>query len=398
MSIEAPIQRVTAPDHDGVRRVTIAMNGVTGRMGMNQHLIRSICAIRAEGGLQAGETTIWPEPILVGRSERKLRRLAAEHGIERWTTDLDACLADPEVEVYFDAQLTQQRPAAVRRAIAAGKHVYCEKPVTETLEEGLELARLARDAGVKNGVVQDKLFLPGLLKLAELIETGFFGRILSVRGEFGYWVFPGPVPPAAAALVELPGGGRRRDPHRHVLPLALRARQPVRAREVGLRPRRDPHPRARRRAGRALRGHRGGRGVRHLRDRGRADRADELVLVRPRRPRRALRAAGRRHARQRRRRPARVPHPAGGGHADARLEPGHPEPDRPPGAVAARCRSAAAYDNGFKVQWEKFLRHVVLDEPFPWDFLEAAKGIQLAELGMRSWQERRFVEVPELAL
>src|SRR5918998_5391282 len=154
----------------------------------------SVRAIRAQGGVEAGGEMIWPEPVLIGRDERKLARLAAAHGLDRWSTDLDACLADPELEVYFDAQVTQRRPDAVRRAIAAGKHVYCEKPVTETLEEGLELARLARDAGVKNGVVQDKLFLPGLLKLKELIDTGFFGRILSVRGEFGYWVFPGPVP------------------------------------------------------------------------------------------------------------------------------------------------------------------------------------------------------------
>ena len=177
------------------RVVGVIMNGVTGRMGMNQHLIRSILAIRAQGGLEVpGGDPIWPEPILVGRSERKLAALAAEHGVERWTTDLDAALADPSYEIYFDAQLTSARPPAVEQAIAAGKHVYCEKPVTPDVESALALARQARDAGVKVGVVQDKLFLPGLLKLRRLVESGFFGRIIAARGEFGYWVYPGPDP------------------------------------------------------------------------------------------------------------------------------------------------------------------------------------------------------------
>ena len=176
------------------RRVGIIMNGVTGRMGMNQHLIRSILAIRAQGGLASNGEVIWPEPLLVGRSEAKLAALASEHGLERWTTDLDAALADPEYEIYFDAQLTSARPPAVEAAIAAGKHVYCEKPVTPDVESALALARAARDAGVKVGVVQDKLFLPGLLKLQRLVESGFFGRIIAARGEFGYWVYPGPEP------------------------------------------------------------------------------------------------------------------------------------------------------------------------------------------------------------
>ncbi|HEU5086289.1 MAG TPA: Gfo/Idh/MocA family oxidoreductase, partial [Roseiflexaceae bacterium] len=174
------------------RSIGIIMNGVTGRMGTNQHLARSIVAIRKQGGLalQNGDR-LMPEPILVGRNEQKLRALAEQYGIERWSTDLAACLANPDDTIYFDAQTTQRRAECVRAAIAAGKHIYCEKPIAESLEEALELARLARDAGVKNGVVQDKLFLPGMLKLKRLIDSGFFGRILSVRGEFGYWVFEG---------------------------------------------------------------------------------------------------------------------------------------------------------------------------------------------------------------
>jgi predicted dehydrogenase len=171
-----------------VQNIGIIMNGVTGRMGTNQHLIRSIVAIRKQGGIALPDgDVLMPDSILVGRSEHKLRALAAAHGIERWSTDLDACLANPSDTIYFDAQTTTRRAAGVRAAVAAGKHIYCEKPIAADLETSLELARLARAAGVKNGVVQDKLWLPGLLKLKRLVDSGFFGRILSVRGEFGYW-------------------------------------------------------------------------------------------------------------------------------------------------------------------------------------------------------------------
>src|SRR5215831_13887220 len=173
-------------------KLGIIMNGVTGRMGTNQHLVRSILAIREQGGVPIGEgEVVWPEPVLVGRNERKLRALAEAYGLERWSTDLDACLADRELPVYFDAQVTAARAPALRAAIATGKHVYCEKPVAGDLAEAVELARLAGAAGVKHGVVQDKLFLPGLLKLRRLRDGGFFGRVLAVRGEFGYWVFEG---------------------------------------------------------------------------------------------------------------------------------------------------------------------------------------------------------------
>jgi len=339
-------------------------------------------------------TTIWPEPILVGRSERKLARLAAEHGIERWTTDLGAVLADPEVDVYFDAQLTRQRPAAVRRAIAAGKHVYCEKPVTEALDEGLELARLARDAGIKHGVVQDKLFLPGLLKLAELIETGFFGRILSVRGEFGYWVFPGPVPkpqrPSWNYRAE-DGGGILVDMFchwRYVLdnlfgPVksvsALGAIHiPERVDEQG-----EPYAVTAEDAAYATFEIEDGPVVQMNSSWCvRVDR-DELF---------ELQVDG-------------TDGSAVAGLRECRLQPGaatpraiwNPDlPDPIDHRAAWIDVPAEEPDNAFKVQWEQFLRHVALDEPFPWDFHAGARGVQLSELGLRSWRERRWVEVPEL--
>src|SRR3974390_249658 len=177
--------------------IHVAVNGVTGRMGYLQHLVRSLLAIREQGGVRLDDgTTVFPEPILVGRSEERLRAIAERHGLERWTTDLDEVLADPAVEVYFDTQVTSAREASLMRAIEAGKHVYTEKPVAASLAGALRLARTAQGAGVTHGVVHDKLFLPGVIKLRRLVEAGFFGRVLSVRLEFGYWVFEGDQIPA----------------------------------------------------------------------------------------------------------------------------------------------------------------------------------------------------------
>ena len=178
-------------------RLGIIMNGVTGRMGMNQHLIRSIIAIRAQGGvpLMNGDR-VMPDPILVGRNAEKLEGLAKSHGITRWTTDLDAALKNPDDTLFFDAATTQLRAQLLRKAMAAGKHIYCEKPVADNLNDALDLVRVAKRAGIKHGVVQDKLFLPGLRKLKLLVDSGFFGRILTIRGEFGYWVFEGGLQPA----------------------------------------------------------------------------------------------------------------------------------------------------------------------------------------------------------
>src|SRR5437762_1833880 len=192
-----PVKQKKGNTNMAQHRLGIIMNGVTGRMGTHQHLIRSIVAIRAQGGvaLRNGDT-VMPDPILVGRNEAKLAQLAKAHGIARWTTDLNAALKSREDTLFFDAATTKLRAKLLRRAIAAGKDIYCEKPVAETLEEAVEVARAAKAAGIRHGVVQDKLFLPGLLKLKMLIESGFFGGILAVRGEFGYWVFEGDWQPA----------------------------------------------------------------------------------------------------------------------------------------------------------------------------------------------------------
>ncbi|RLV55830.1 gfo/Idh/MocA family oxidoreductase [Aeromicrobium phragmitis] len=173
------------------------MNGVTGRMGYRQHLVRSILAIRDDGGIVLPDgSRIRVEPILVGRNAEKLQELAKRHDVADWTTDLDAALADPSATIYFDAQVTSERVGAILKAVEAGKHVYTEKPTAESVADGQCLADAAREAGIINGVVHDKLYLPGLRKLRRLLDSGFFGRLLSVRGEFGYWVFEGDYLPA----------------------------------------------------------------------------------------------------------------------------------------------------------------------------------------------------------
>jgi predicted dehydrogenase len=384
--------------HDGVRTVGIVMNGVTGRMGMNQHLIRSILAIRAQGGIAVTpDLVIWPEPVLVGRSERKLAALAAEHGVERWSTDLDAALADPSCEIYFDAQLTSVREGAVRAAIAAGKHVYSEKPLTEDVASSLALARAARDAGVKTGVVQDKLFLPGLVKLKRLVDSGFFGRILSVRGEFGYWVFPGPDPrpqrPSWNYRAQ-DGGGILSDmfPHwRYVLDETFGPVRSVLAQGATHIPQRydeqgEPYEATAEDAAYAIFELEGGITVQMNSSWCVRVHRDELF---------ELQVDGTEGS-------------AVAGLRDCAAQPGVATPKSVwnpdlPDPVAHRAGwlevpATDPYDNGFKAQWELFLRHVVLDEPFGWDFVEAAKGVQLAELGMQSWRERRWIDVPELAL
>ncbi len=179
------------------RQIGIVMNGVTGRMGLNQHLIRSILAIRSQGGVRLSDgTVLMPDPVLVGRNENKLKAIADTQGVARWSTDLDRCLTDGANKIYFDSGTTGARAANLAKAIEASQHVYCEKPLATTLEESLQLARQAAASGIKHGIVEDKLFLPGIRKLRKLVEAGFFGRILAVRGEFGYWVFEGDWQPA----------------------------------------------------------------------------------------------------------------------------------------------------------------------------------------------------------
>lgn len=380
------------------REIGIIMNGVTGRMGARQHLIRSILAIREQGGVQLpGGDRLMPDPILVGRNEKKLKALAEAHGLERWSTDLEGCLADPHNEIYFDSQTTPRRATAVRAAIEAGKHVYCEKPTATTLDEALDLARLARERGVKNGVVQDKLFLPGFLKLKRLIDGGFFGRILSVRGEFGYWIFEGDWRPAQRPSWNYrreEGGGIIVDMLCHWRYLldnlfgGVRAVSclgathiPERWDEEGM-----PYRVTADDAAYATFELNGGV-IAHINSswcvRVYRDELFELQVDGTE----GSAVAGLRNCRAQHR--ANTP--------KAVWNPDIPDPNDYR-SQWLEVPLDGEPENAFKVQWEMFLRHVAADAPFPHDLLEGARGVQLAELGLRSWAERRWVDVPELGL
>ena len=279
--------------------INVALNGVTGRMGYRQHLVRSLLAIREQGGVRLEDgSSLYPEPILVGRSEERLRAIAERHGLERWTTFCDEVLADPEVDVYFDAQVTSAREAALGQAIEAGKHVYTEKPVAGSLDGALRLARAAKGAGITHGVVHDKLFLPGVMKLQRLIREDFFGRVLSVRLEFGYWVFEGDEIPAQRPSWNYraaDGGGIVLDMFPHWQYLLTDLFGPVSA----LYARTATHiPRRWDESGRPLRGDRGRRRVRRTRVRQRGVRLGELLLGGPGQPAGTARAAGGRHGRR----------------------------------------------------------------------------------------------------
>ncbi len=379
------------------RPIGIVLNGVTGRMGYRQHLVRSLLAIREQGGLELADgTLLWPEPILVGRSEPRVRAVAGRHGLERWTTDLAAALREPDAEIYFDAQVTPARAGALRAAIAAGKHVYTEKPVAESVDEALELAALARDAGVRGGVVQDKLFLPGLRKLRRLVDSGFFGRILSVRGEFGYWVFEGDWQAANRPSWNYraeQGGGIVLDMFCHWRYVLDRVIAPVRTVSATIAthiPERVDE-RGERYAATAddaayavfeLEG-----GIVAQLNSSWAVRVfrDELV---------ELQVDGTLGS-------------AVAGLSRCRIQPRAATPRaiwNPDLPATDDFRSQwlevpdnEAFDNAFKVQWEAFLRHVAGGEPFPWDLVEGAKGVQLAQLGLRAAAEGRRLEVPELS-
>jgi predicted dehydrogenase len=380
----------------GRRSIGIALNGVTGRMGHRQHLVRSLLAIRERGGLALpGGTTLWPEPVLVGRSEAKLAELAHRHGLADWTTDLAAALSRSDVQVYFDAQVTHQREPAIRAALEAGKHIYTEKPTAVTLAGAVELARAADAAGVVHGVVQDKLFLPGLRKLARLVEGGFFGRILSVRGEFGYWVFEGDWQAAQRPSWNYraaDGGGIVLDmfPHWHYLLERLFGRVtavtahatthlPERVDERG-----EPYRATADDAAYAIFELEGGIVAQINSSWAVRVHRDELVEFQVDGTEGSA-VAGLRECRVQHRaatpKPVWNPDLPGTGQFRSQWQP-VPDNDE--------------FDNGFKVQWEQYLRQVARGEPYPLDLWAGARGVQLAELGLRSARQGRRIEIPAL--
>jgi len=391
---DAPGKRVLEKDVRE-RKIGIIMNGVTGRMGTNQHLMRSIVAIRKQGGVRVGQEAILPDPVLVGRNPEKLKRLVEMSGVRKWTTNLDEALSDSHNVVYFDSQTTERRVEGVTKAIAAGKHVYCEKPTALTASDARELYLLAEKAGVKHGVVQDKLWLPGIRKLLALRDSGFFGQILSVRGEFGYWVFEGDRAPSQRPSWNYrkeDGGGIILDMFCHWRYLLDNVFAPVRSLcclgATHIKRRWDEQGRAYECTAEdsayatfELEGpivaHFNSSWVVRVR------RDDLLTLQVDGTEGTAVAGLRRCVIQPYDATPRVVWNPDIDGPLDY-YEPWQPAP------------GSDAYENAFKAQWELFLRHVVADEPFPWNLLEGAKGVQLAELGMESWRRRAWVDVPEL--
>ena len=381
------------------KRIGIIMHGVTGRMGMNQHLIRSILAIRKQGGVALKDgTRLMPDPILIGRNPEKIAALAKQHGVERWGVDLKKALASKEDSVFFDAASTQLRPKLLKQAIKAGKHVYCEKPVSTTLAEAVDMYKAAKKAKIKHGVVQDKLWLPGMLKLAKLRDEGFFGKILSVRGEFGYWVFEGD-PQSGQPPAQRPSWNyRKQDGGGIILDMLCHWRYvldnlfgevkavsclgathiPFRWDEGGKKYKATTDDAAYatfRLAGGAIAHFNSSWTVRVRRD--------DLLTLQVDGTRGSAVAGLRRCLVQSY---GKTPKPV--------WNPDIPQPinffegwEEVPGDN---------YDNAFKVQWEMFLRHVAGEGPFRWGLLEGAKGVQLAELGLKSWRQKKWLDVPRL--
>ena len=369
------------------------MNGVTGRMGTNQHLIRSILAIRKQGGvlLDSGDVVI-PEPILVGRNPDKLKALAEANGLARFTTNLGAALKDPFNQIYFDAQSTDRRAGGVRQAIAAKKAIYCEKPIALDTATAVALYHECRAAGLKNGVVQDKLWLPGMRKLKALIDSGFFGRILSVRGEFGYWVFEGGMQAAQRPswnYRQEDGGGIAKDMLSHwryvvdnlfgnvaAISCICATHIPERVDE-----RDQPYKCTADDAAYATMRTEQGLIVQFNSSWCTRVRRDDLLTLHVDGTKGSAVAGLRDCWTQSAENTPRVI-----------WNPDIPQPiDFYEGWQ--KVPEAPPFDNAFKVQWELFLKHVVSDEPFRWTLLEGAKGVQLAEMGLESSRKKAWIDV-----
>ncbi|MGE0154342.1 MAG: Gfo/Idh/MocA family protein [Reyranellaceae bacterium] len=380
------------------RRLGLIMHGVTGRMGMNQHLIRSIVAIRAQGGVAlANGDRVMPDPILVGRDAEKVKALAETYGIKRWTTDLEATLKDPKDELFFDAASTQLRAGLLERALQAGKHIYCEKPIADTLADALKAARQAKASGRKHGVVQDKLFLPGLQKLRMLRDSGFFGRMLSVRGEFGYWVFEGDWQAAQRPswnYRSAEGGGIILDMvchWRYVLDNLFGAVKSVSCLGATHIPERWDE-----------------KGRRYAAD------ADDACYATFQLDGGVIAQINSSWCTRVRRDDLVTFHVDGtlgsavAGLTECRIQPraATPRPVWNPDVKQTidffdqwqLVPDNVVHDNGFKAQWEMFIRHLCEDAPFKWTLAEGAKGVQLAELALQSWKERRVLDVPALEI
>ncbi|WP_330273737.1 Gfo/Idh/MocA family oxidoreductase [Lentzea sp. NBC_00516] len=378
-----------------VRTIGVAVNGVTGRMGYRQHLVRSLLPLRDEGVRLQDGTVLKVEPVLVGRNADKLKEIAERHDLAHWTTDLDGALADPSVEIYFDSQVTSRHVESITKALRAGKHVYTEKPVSDTVEQALELGRLADSLGLKHGVVADKLYLPGIRKLKRLIDGGFFGRILSVRGEFGYWVFEGDWQPAQRPSWNYraqDGGGIVSDMFCHwsyLLHDLFGRVEAVTAKAVTHIPTRwDEQNNAYEATADDA-----AYGIFEI-ENGVIAQINSSWCVRVRRDElvefqvdgtEGSAVAGLRECFAQTR--AVTPKPVW----NPDLPVTHPFREQ-----WQQVPDNEEFDNGFKVQWAEFLRHVYDGTPFPHDFRAGARGVALAAAGLQSSSEGRRVEIADV--
>jgi predicted dehydrogenase len=376
--------------------VGIIMNGVTGRMGTNQHLLRSVAAIVRQGGVKLSQgENIMPDPILIGRDKNKLEALCNLSGFAKMSTDLNEVLKDPYNIIYFDAQITGRRADAIRQAVAAGKHIYCEKPVAVDTKTAMELYNLCRQASLKSGVVQDKLWLPGILKLKHLVQEGFFGRILSVRGEFGYWVFEGDTIPSQRPSWNY----RKEDDGGIIMDMLCHWRYLLdnvfgRVKAVSCLGATHIHERVDESGNRYACTAEDAAYATFELEGGIIAQFNSSWTVRVRRDDLlTLQVDGTKGS-------------AVAGLRECYIQQYNntPRPVWNPDIVQpvnffdgwSKVPDQENYENAFKVQWELFLRHIVKNEPFPWDLKEGARGVQLAEKGMESWARKCWVEIPEL--
>jgi predicted dehydrogenase len=365
-------------------------------MGTNQHLLRSLVPIMQQGGVKISDTeVIMPDPVLTGRNPDKLQKIAKQAGVEKWSTDVDSLIADDSYGVYFDAQTTDRRVPWVTKAIEAGKHVYCEKPTAMNVSDAMALYELAEKAGVKHGVVQDKLWLPGLMKFKEVKDSGLLGDILSVRGEFGYWVFEGDRVPAQRPSWNYrkeDGGGIIYDMLCHWRYVMDNLFGEVKAVSC--------------------------LGATHIKKRW-DEQGNEYECTADDAAYASFQLAGDVIAHfnsswvTRVRRDDLLTMLVDGTEGSAVVglrkcwvqtyeetpcPVWNPDVENPIDFYDGwtEFEGRQEYQNAFKTEWELFLKHVVCDSPFHWGLVEGAKGVQLAEKGLESWAKRAWVDIPGL--
>lgn len=375
------------------RRIGIILNGATAQIAQLQHLGHVLVPIIDEGGLvlSNGDRAV-PDILLVGRNETKLKQIAEKFGLEKWTTDLDAALANPDYQIYFDSSVTMGRETRLKKAIAAGKHIYTEKPIANSLEEARSVLKAAEDAGICHGVMSDKIFLPGLRKLKRLLESDFVGRIISVKLEFGWWIFDGHDAPGQRPswnYQKKDGGGLVLDmfPHwcyvlNHLfggvesIYCQTDTHIPERVDEDGKAYAVDVEDTAN-----ALLTLKGGVPAQLLTTWATRVRRDALVIIHVDGTEGSVVATTHKCWSQSMDNTPRLRMDSVKGQTDNLFEQWGEEPDFEP------------FQHSFRYGWELYLRHVMEAAPFPFGLEQGVKGIQFIDAAYRSSEERRAIDL-----